>query len=76
MIDNHLKVPIATIVKALESQIEFVKAGIGMALMPSGIERFCKPGDEVFYSFLAPLSKRAVVVMWRKDQKMLNTKEG
>jgi len=70
LLDYKLKVSTAAIVKSLEAQIEFVKAGMGMALMPSGIERFCKPGDVVFYSFTDPLPKREVVVMWRKDQKL------
>lgn len=73
--DKKLSVNIASIVKSLEAQIEFVKAGVGMALMPSGIERFCKPGDVVFYSFTAHLPKREVVVMWRKDQKLSKTAE-
>ena len=58
----------AAIVKSLEAQIEFVKAGVGMALVPSGIERFCKPEEVKFYSFSQPLPKREVVVMWRKDR--------
>ncbi len=73
IIDYKLKVSAAAIVKSLEAQIEFVKAGVGMALMPSGIERFCKPRDVLFYSFIAPLPKREVVVMWRKDQKLSKT---
>ncbi len=60
----------AAIVKSLEAQIEFVKAGVGMALVPSGIERFCKPGEVKFYSFSQALPKREVVVMWRKDRKL------
>lgn len=75
LIDNHLKVSVAAVVKSLEAQIEFVKAGVGMALMPSGIERFCKDSDVTFYSFTAPLPKREVVVMWRKDQKLSKTTE-
>lgn len=75
IIDHKLKVSAAAVVKSLEAQIEFVKAGVGMALMPSGIERFCKPGDVVFYSITDPLPKREVVVMWRKDQKLSKTAE-
>ena len=75
LIDNHLKDSVAAVVKSLEAQIEFVKAGVGMALMPSGIERFCKDSDVTFYSFTAPLPKREVVVMWRKDQKLSKTTE-
>ena len=75
LLDHHLSVHPAAIVKSLEAQIEFVKAGVGMALMPSGIERFCKPGDAVFYSFTGSLPRREVVVMWRKDQKLSKTAE-
>ena len=73
--DNHLKVSVAAIVKSLEAQIEFVKNDVGMALMPSGIERFCKVSEVTFYSFTEPLPKREVVVMWRKDQKLSKTTE-
>ena len=75
VLDHKLMIHPAAIVKSLEAQIEMVKAGVGMALMPSGIERFCKPGDVVFYSFAAPLPKREVVVTWRKDQKLSKTAE-
>ena len=75
LLDHHLNVSVAAVVKSLEAQIEFVKAGVGMALMPSGIERFCKDSDVTFYSFTAPLPKREVVVMWRKDQKLSKTTE-
>lgn len=67
---HKLSVHPAAIVKSLEAQIEFVKAGVGMALVPSGIERFCKDSDVTFYSFTDPLPKRKVVVMWRKDRKL------
>lgn len=75
ILDYKLHVSVAAVVKSLEAQIEFVKAGVGMALMPSGIERFCKVTDVTFYSFTAPLPKREVVVMWRKDQKLSKTTE-
>lgn len=75
VLGHHLSVYPAAIVKSLEAQIEFVKAGVGMALMPSGIERFCSGASVTFYSFTAPLPKREVVVMWRKDQKLSKTAE-
>ncbi len=65
----------SAIVKSLEAQIEMVKAGIGMALMPSGIERFCTDSTVTFYSFTEPLPKREVVVMWRKDRKLTKAAE-
>ncbi len=65
----------AAIVKSLEAQIEMVKAGVGMALMPSGIERFCADDSVTFYSFTDDLPKREVVVTWRKDRKLSKVSE-
>lgn len=70
LMEAKIKVHTAAVVKSLEAQIEFVKAGVGMALMPSGIERFCTDQSVVFYSFTNPLPKREVVVMWRKDRNL------
>ncbi|MBQ1734342.1 MAG: hypothetical protein II038_05615, partial [Lachnospiraceae bacterium] len=53
----------------------FVKAGVGMALVPSGIERFCIESSVIFYSFIPSLPKREVVVMWRKDRKLSKVAE-
>ena len=75
LIEKQISIRAAAVVKSLEAQIEFVKAGVGMALVPSGIERFCKPGDAVFYSFTDNLPKREVVVMWRKDRKLIKVAE-
>jgi len=69
----HLTIHTAAVVKSLEAQIEFVKAGVGMAVVPSGIERFCSRQEVTFYSFAAPLPKREVVVMWRKDRELSKT---
>ena len=70
LIEKKISIRTAAIVKSLEAQIEFVKAGVGMALVPSGIERFCNDSNVTFYSFLDDLPKREVVVMWRKDRKL------
>ena len=75
ILDSGVRVGVAAIVKSLEAQIEFVKAGVGIALMPSGIERFCNDSSVIFYSFTDALPKREVVVMWRKDQKLSKTAE-
>ena len=76
--ENKLAIYTAAIVKSLEAQIEMVKAGIGMSLVPSGIERFCNKGREkevTFYSFRQELPKREVVVMWRKDRTLSKVTE-
>ena len=75
LVDYKLTVRPAAIVKSLEAQIEMVKAGVGMALMPSGIERFCKDQEVKFYSFKDPLPKREVVIIWRKDRKLSKVAE-
>lgn len=72
---HQLNVHTAVVVKSLEAQIEMVKAGVGAALVPSGIERFCKPGEVRFYSFAEVLSKREVAVIWRKDRKLSKVAE-
>lgn len=66
-LDYNLDLKKAAVVKSLEAQIAMVRAGIGMALLPSGIERFCSDGDVKFYSLQQTLPKREVVVIWRKN---------
>lgn len=75
LLDKGMTVSTAAVVKSLEAQIEMVKAGVGMAVVPSGIERFCSPSDVTFYSFTEPLPRREVVVMWRRDRKLSKTAE-
>lgn len=76
LIENHrLKVQTAAVVKSLEAQIEMVRAGVGMALLPSGIERFCSDASVTFYSFIEALPKREVVVMWRRDRTLSHVAE-
>ncbi len=74
-VDYALSIRLAAVVKSLEAQIEMVKAGVGMALVPSGIERFCQDSSVSFYSFTDPLPKRQVAVIWRKDRKLSTTAE-
>lgn len=70
LVNHNVSVETVAIVKSLQAQIEMVKAGVGMALVPSGIERFCTNDDVTFYSILPELPKRQVVVMWRKERKL------
>ncbi|MBR4458435.1 MAG: LysR family transcriptional regulator [Clostridia bacterium] len=66
----RIQVRPAVIVKSLQAQIEMVRQGVGAALMPSGIERFCTPSEVTLYSFVQPLPRRTVAVMWRKDSRL------
>jgi len=70
--DYQIEVETAVVVKSLEAQIEMVKAGIGIAIVPSGIERFCLSGEATFYSFSQDLPRREVVVLWRADRYLSN----
>lgn len=67
--DYQLNLKKAAVVIALEAQINMVRNGIGMAIVPTGIERFCNEGEVRFYSFVQELPRREVVTMWRKDRK-------
>ncbi len=73
--EYHLSVRTAAVVKSLEAQIAMVRAGVGMALVPSGIERFCGPEEVRFYSFAQELPKRELVVMWRRDRRLSRAAE-
>ncbi len=73
--NTGVSVKTAAVVKSIEAQIEFVKNGVGMALVPSGIEKFCNDGKVRFYSFKSSLPKRKVAVMWRKDRKLSKAAE-
>ena len=66
--DYGLDIKTSAIVKSLEAQISMVRAGVGMALVPSGIETFCLENEVRFYSFKQDFPKREVVAMWRKDR--------
>ena len=67
-LEHELSIHTATVVKSLEAQIAMVRAGVGVALVPTGIERFCSGNEVRFYSFTQQLPKRKVVAMWRKDR--------
>ncbi len=67
-LEHKLSIHTAAVVKSLEAQIAMVCAGVGVALVPTGIERFCNENEVHFYSFTQQLPKRKVVAMWRKDR--------
>ena len=66
----RLSIGTAAVVKSLEAQINMVRAGVGMALTATGIERFVSEGEVRFYSFTHPLPRRQVVVAWRADRSL------
>ena len=63
----------AVVVKSLEAQIEMVRSGVGMAVVPSGVEQFCRDGSVIYYSFSDQLLKREPAVIWRKGVKLSRT---
>lgn len=65
--DFNLTLKVAATVKSLEAQVSMVSAGVGAALLPSGIERLASGGDVVYYSFVEELPRREVVLMRRRD---------
>lgn len=66
--EHEITTECAAVVKSLEAQIAMVRAGVGMAIVPSGIERFCGDGEVRFYSFAQELPRRDVVAVWRHDR--------
>lgn len=65
---HNLRISKAAVVKSLEAQIAMVQAGVGVVLVPTGIERFCNKDEVRFYSFVQPLTEREVVALWRKGR--------
>ena len=66
--EKGLELKQAAVVKSLEAQIAMVRAGVGMALVPAGVERLCGESEVRFYSIKEPLMTREVVVLWRRDR--------
>ena len=65
--DCNVVPKIAAIVKSLEAQIEMVRKGVGIALVPTGV---CKENDSSvnYYSLLQDVPNRKVVAVYRKNQ--------
>ncbi len=67
-VDCGVELKIAAVVKSLEAQIEMVRKGVGVALVPTGV---CKVDDEdriSYYSLTQELPRRSVVAAYRKEQ--------
>lgn len=63
------------VANSLEAQFAMVRAGLGVALVPSGIEMLCASGEVDFYSFKQELPKREIVAVWRKDKELSETEQ-
>lgn len=68
--EEHISIQKAVECRSIETQLSMVKAGMGMALVPSTIARFSKDKDIRFYSLKQHIPHRDVVVMYRKGQKL------
>lgn len=54
--------------RTIETQFAMVQAGIGAALVPSGISEFSNADKVAFFSFVQPIPYRDMAVIYRKDQ--------
>lgn len=54
--------------RTIETQFAMVRAGIGAALIPSGISRFSSAENVAFFSFIQPIPYRDMAVVCRKDK--------
>lgn len=69
-IDYNIELKSVGVVKSLNALIAMVRAGVGMALVSSSIEKLCSGEEVSFYSFKQDLPKREVAAIWRKDRKL------
>lgn len=54
--------------RTIETQFAMVRAGIGAALVPSGISEFSNAEKVEFFSFVQPIPYRDMAVIYRKGQ--------
>ncbi|MBR0391605.1 MAG: LysR family transcriptional regulator [Oscillospiraceae bacterium] len=66
--EEGIEVRTAIECRTVETQFAMVRAGIGAALIPSGISQFSNAGEVAFFSFVQPLPYRDVAVVYRKGQ--------
>ena len=65
--EHDLTLQKEVVVKSLEAQIAMVAAGVGLALVPDGVERFATE-DVAYFSIKQPLPKRRIVALHRSDR--------
>ncbi len=66
--DYDIQVQKAGGVKSLFALISMVSAGVGLALVPNGIEKLANTENVHFYSFIQELPKREIIAARRKDR--------
>ena len=67
--DNSIELRTAAVVKSLEAQIEMVRAGVGAALVPTGLIKYREYEDNIsYYSLIQELPRRKVAAIYRKDK--------
>lgn len=72
-LDNNITLHKAAVVKSLEAQIEMVRAGVGAALVPTGLIKFRENEDNInYYSLIQELPRRKVAAIYRKDKTLSN----
>ena len=54
--------------RTIETQFAMVRAGIGAALVPSGISEFSSAEKVAFFSFIQQIPYRDIAVIYRKEQ--------
>ncbi len=54
--------------RTIETQFAMVRAGIGAAVVPSGISEFSNAEKVAFFSFVQPIPYRDMAVVYRKEQ--------
>lgn len=71
----NLKFGVSIVANSIEAQFAMVRNGLGVALVPSGIESLAASNEVDFYSFKQELPKRKVVAIWRKDKTLSKIEE-
>lgn len=66
--DAGVQVNTAVECRTIETQFAMVRAGIGAALVPSGVAHFSNADQVSFFSFLQSVPYRDMAVVYRKEQ--------
>ena len=67
-IRNGIQVRTAVECMSIETQYNMVKAGVGLALIPSSLSRYSSSENVAYYSLLQDLPLREMAVIYQKDR--------